>query len=135
MFELDHLGVAVTNLEDALAVWRTLGARLDTIEEVAEQQVRVAFLDTGDVATELLEPLSDDSPIAKFLAAGRRGVHHVAYRVNDVERVLADLRGRGLALIHEHSVPGSRGTRIAFIHPRATGGVLVELVEYPPAIQ
>lgn len=135
MFELDHLGIAVPDLETALASWTTLGARLDHIEEVPEQHVRVAFLATGAVATELLEPTSEDSPISKFLASGKRGVHHVCYRVRELDQVLARLRDRGVPLIHDRPVAGSRGSRIAFIHPKGTGGVLIELVEVPAAMK
>ena len=81
--------------------------------------------------TELLEPTHDDSPIAKFLASGRSGVHHLAYRVEDIDATLKRLADDGVPLIHETAIPGSQGTRIAFLHPKGTGGVLIELVELP----
>ncbi len=128
---LDHVAIAVPDLEVALPFWRDqLGATVIGTEEVPSQQVRVAFLSTGMAKTELLEPTSPESPIAKFLNQGRRGLHHVAYRVDNIEETLANLKSAGCRLIQENSVPGSRGTRVAFVHPSAAGGVLVELVEY-----
>jgi len=129
---LDHIAIAVPDLAAALLFWRDqLGAIPAGTEEVATEKVRVAFLDTG-IPTELLEPTAPDSPIARFLARGGKGLHHVAYRVEDIDAALARLKGSGVRLIHESAVPGSRGTRVAFIHPAATGGVLVELVEHAP---
>ena len=129
---LDHIGIAVEDLEQALGFWRDqLGARVIKIETVEEQGARIAFLETGDATTELIEPTREDSPIGRFLAAGRPGIHHVTYRVDDLEQQLERLRHAGVPLINEQPVAGSRGTRIAFIHPRGTGGVLVELVEHP----
>ena len=91
----------------------------------------MAFLRTGAATTELIEPTSDDSPIGRFLASGKRGIHHVTYRVEDLAEHLKQLEDAGVPLIHETPVEGSRGTKVAFLHPRGTGGVLVELVEYP----
>lgn len=131
---MDHIGVAVAELDAALAVWRDqLGMPCLEIEDVANLGVRVAILDSGPTKTELLEPLGTDSTVGKFLAAGRKGIHHVAYRTTEIDAVLARLRAAGVRLIHEHAVPGSRGTRVAFIHPASCNGVLVELVEYPVA--
>ena len=130
---LDHIGIAVADLGQALTLWRdSLGATLLDTETVAEQGVRVAFLDTGESRTELLEALGEDSPIARFLASGKRGIHHVAYQVDDLDSTLQRLGESEVPLIHEQPIAGSRGTRIAFVHPRGTGGVLIELVEYPP---
>lgn len=129
---LDHIAIAVPDLAAALAFWRDrLGAPVADTEEVATEKVRVAFLDTGSVPTELLEPTAADSPIARFLERGGKGPHHIAYRVPDIDRALGALKAAGVRLIHETPVAGSRGTRVAFIHPAATGGVLVELVEHP----
>ena len=129
-FEIDHVAIAVPSLDEALPFWRDqLGAQVLEFEEVASQKVRVAFIDTGASKTELLEPTSEESPIAKFLAQGRKGLHHVAYRVPDIDRALAQLAERGARLIHERAVPGSRGSRVAFVHPASAGGVLIELVE------
>lgn len=130
---LEHIGIAVPSLAEALTVWKALGVPVTGEETVAEQGVRVAFLDTGPTATELLEAIDEHSPIARFLASGRRGVHHIAYRVTDLARMLARLKHAGVPLIDEEPRSGSRGTRIAFLHPRGTHGVLIELVEHAPA--
>ncbi len=128
---LDHVAIAVPDLESALPFWRDqLGATVLGTEEVPSQKVRVAFLSTGMAKTELLEPTSPESPIAKFLNQGRRGLHHVAYRVENIEEILTKLKRAGSRMIQESSVPGSRGTKVAFLHPSTAGGVLVELVEY-----
>ena len=134
-FEIDHVAIAVPSLDEALGFWRDqLGARVLEFEDVPSQKVRVAFIDTGTSKTELLEPTSPESPIAKFLAQGRKGLHHVAYRVPDIDAALARLEAQGARLIHERAVPGSRGTRVAFIHPGAAGGTLIELVERPDGV-
>ena len=128
---VDHVAIAVPSLDEALRFWRdALGAECIGTEEVPSQKVRVAFLATGNAKTELLEPTAPDSPIARFLDQGRRGLHHVAYRVDDIDATLARLRESEVRLIHDADVPGSRGTRVAFVHPGGTGGVLVELVEH-----
>ena len=130
--KLDHIGIAVRELDSALGLWRdALGASCSAIEEVASQKVRVAFLETGEGKTELLEPTAGDSPIAKHLDAGRPALHHVAYRVEDLDGTLSRLKESGVPLINQEGVPGAHGTRIAFVHPKGTGGVLLELVEYP----
>ena len=132
MFRLDHIGIAVTNLEEALELWRDgLGADVGDVETVEEQGVRVAFLKTGEAHTELLEATGEESPIAKFLASGKSGVHHLAYEVEDLAGTLQELKDHGVPLVHDRPVAGSRGTRIAFLHPRGTGGVLIELLQYP----
>ena len=129
--EIDHVAIAVPSLDEALQFWRDqLGARVLEFEDVPSQQVRVAFIATGGAKTELLEPTSEESPIAKFLAQGRKGLHHVAYRVPDIDAALARLVERGARLIHDTPVPGSRDTRVAFIHPGSAQGVLIELVEH-----
>jgi len=128
---LDHVGIAVPDIDKALELWRdALGATVDHIEDVAGDRVRVAFLSTGETATELLEPIGPESPIARFLASGRHGLHHIAYRVADIEASLEHLRTSGYKLIDSNSRPGSRGTRVAFVHPKSAGGVLLELVQY-----
>ena len=129
-FEIDHVAIAVPSLDEALPFWRDqLGAAVLEFEEVPSQQVRVAFLATGASKTELLEPTSPTSPIAKFLEQGRKGLHHIAYRVPDIDHALARLKQEGARLINESAVGGSRGTRVAFVHPGSAGGVLIELVE------
>ncbi len=128
--KLDHVGIAVRDLSQALEQWKLLGAVYKGTEEVVSQKVRVAFLQTGESKTELLEPTDPSSPIAKFLDSGKKGVHHLAYQVADIDSKLAELKSQGLSLIHEQAVPGAGGTRVAFIHPKSVDGVLVELVEY-----
>lgn len=129
--DLDHVGIAVPSIDDALPMWRAAGAVVGHAETVESQGVRVQFLDTGSGKTELLEPLDEKSPVGRFLASGKRGVHHIAYRVDNLAQRLADLREASVPLIHDEPVAGSRGTRIAFLHPKGTGGVLLELIEYP----
>jgi methylmalonyl-CoA/ethylmalonyl-CoA epimerase len=132
-FTLDHLGVAVPDLAQALAFYRdTLGLTCTHTEEVPDQQVRVAFLPVGDGDIELLEPTSAESPIAKFMAKqGRGGIHHVALRVSDLPGTLARLQAAGVELIDRAPRPGGHGKQIAFVHPKATGGVLLELCALP----
>ena len=127
----DHVGIAVADLDESLGLWKTLGAICVSTEVVESQQVRVAFLDTGATKTELLEPTSESSPIARFLATGKKGIHHIAYRVPDISQTLDRLRSEGVPLIHDTPIEGSRGTQIAFLHPKGTGGVLTELIQYP----
>ena len=127
---MDHLGVAVPDLDGAVEVWRdVLGLELEGYETVADQGVRVAKLKAGDDIIELLEPMSADSPIAKFLGKRGAGMHHLCLEVDDLESTLARFKERGLALIDEVPRIGAGGHRIAFVHPRSTGGVLVELSE------
>jgi len=127
---IDHVAIAVRSLDEALPFWRDqLGAEVTGFEEVPTQKVRVAFLRTGEAKTELLEPTADDSPIARSIDKRGPGLHHIAYRVADIDRALADLKASGARLIDEAPVPGSRGTRVAFLHPATAGGVLIELVE------
>jgi len=127
---IDHIGIAVANLHESLAFWETtLGIELHGIEEVAEQKVRTAFLPVDDTEIELLEPTSPDSTIAKFIEKRGEGLHHIAIRVDDIEAALAELKAKGIQLIDETPRDGAGGTRIAFVHPRATHGVLLELCE------
>ena len=126
--ELDHVGIAVDDLEKALSFFRdALGLQLESSEEVQSQRVRVHFLNAGHSTLELLEATSPDSPIAKFLERRGPGLHHVALRVDDIEAALVHLRTRGVRLIDEHARLGAEGALVAFIHPSATHGVLVEL--------
>jgi methylmalonyl-CoA epimerase len=130
---IDHTGVAVTSLDDALRFYRdVLGLVLVHREDLADQGVQAALLDVGDSHVELIAPLGPDTPLARFLAKRGPGLHHVAYRVADIESQLASLSAAGVRLIDERPRPGIRGSRVAFLHPSATGGVLTEVVE--PAI-
>jgi methylmalonyl-CoA epimerase len=125
---LDHIGIAVANLEEALAFYRdALGLQVDPVEEVASQRVRAHFIPLGDSALELLEATDEDSPIAKYLTKRGPGLHHVTLEVDDIARALSELKTRGVRLIDEHPRPGAHGSLVAFIHPSSAQGVLVEL--------
>ena len=127
---IDHVGVAVESIDESLAVYRdALGMPLVHRETVTEQGVDAALLDVGDGHIELLQPLSPDTPVGKFLAKRGPGLHHVAYRVADVDATLAALRAAGTRLIDEQPRMGIRGSRVAFLHPASTGGVLTEIVQ------
>jgi methylmalonyl-CoA/ethylmalonyl-CoA epimerase len=130
--QLDHIGIAVNSIEDALVLYRQiLGIELGPREQIPSQKVEVQFLETGQTRTELLEPTSEDSPIANFIEKRGPGLHHMAYKVDNLQRTMDDLKDAGSRLIYPEPRPGSHGTRINFIHPAATGGILIELVEYP----
>ncbi|MGZ4269816.1 MAG: methylmalonyl-CoA epimerase [Solirubrobacteraceae bacterium] len=127
---IDHIGVAVEDLDAAIALHeRTYEMELVHREIVEEQGVEAVLLDVGENHVELLRPLSEDTPVGKFLAKRGPGLHHVAYQVQDVEAALAGLRERGVRLIDETPRTGIRGSRVAFLHPAASGGVLTEIVE------
>ncbi len=127
---IDHVGVAVESIDDALALYETvLGMPLVHRETVSEQGVDAALLDVGDGHVELLQPLNADTAVGKFLARRGPGLHHVAYRVPDVTETLRRLTEAGMRLIDEQPRTGIRGSRVAFLHPASTGGVLTELVQ------
>jgi methylmalonyl-CoA epimerase len=127
---IDHIGIAVSNLQESLSFWETsLGIELHGIEEVAEQNVRTAFLPVGGTEIELLEPTSADSSVARFIEKRGEGLHHIAIRVDDIEAALAELKAKGIQLIDETPRNGAGGARIAFVHRKATHGVLLELCE------
>jgi methylmalonyl-CoA/ethylmalonyl-CoA epimerase len=127
---IDHIGVAVEDLDAAIAVHQdTLGMTLVHRETVAEQGVEAVLLDVGDSHVELLQPLGPDTAVGKFLARRGPGLHHVAYRVDDVEDALRRLSAAGVRLIDEQPRTGIRNSRVAFVHPAATGGVLTEIVQ------
>ena len=128
--EVDHVGIAVRNLAEATERWSLLlGGPEAPPEEVPAQKVRVVFLSAGASRVELLEPLTPDSPIAKFLDSRGEGFHHVAFHVPSVDRSLAELKAAGRRVVDVHGRPGARGHRVGFAHPSAFGGVLVEFVE------
>jgi methylmalonyl-CoA epimerase len=130
---IDHIGVAVADLEAAIALHeQTYGMPLVHRETIESQGVEAALLDVGESHVELLRPLSDDTPVGRFLAKRGPGLHHVAYGVEDVEAALRALREQGLRLIDEAPRTGIRGSRVAFLHPASSGGVLTELVQ--PAV-
>jgi methylmalonyl-CoA/ethylmalonyl-CoA epimerase len=127
---IDHIGVATDDLEGALALYQqTLGMPLAHRETVESQGVEAVLLDVGDGHVELLEPLGPDTPIGKYLAKRGPGLHHVAYAVSDIDDVLGRLKDAGVDLIDTEARVGIRDSRVAFLHPRSTGGVLTELVE------
>jgi methylmalonyl-CoA/ethylmalonyl-CoA epimerase len=132
---LDHIGIAVADLGEALAFYRdALGLEVDPPEEVGSQGVRVHFLPAGEAAIELLEPTAEDSPIARFLARRGPGLHHVTLRVDDIAAALTDLQARGVRLIDHAPRPGAHGSLVAFIHPSSAHGVLVELKQSPDSV-
>ncbi|HEY9732538.1 MAG TPA: methylmalonyl-CoA epimerase [Drouetiella sp.] len=125
---LDHIAVAVRSLEEALRFYKdSFGLECIEIEEVLEQGVRVAKLDLGNTHLELLEPLSPDSPVGKFLASRGPGLHHICVGVDNIVNKLDCLKNAGTKLIDEQPKLGASGARIAFVHPKSTGGVLLEL--------
>lgn len=127
---VDHVGVAVKNLDEAVGIYRDiLGFKLLGVHVLTERKVKVAFLSTGgETSIELLEPLGSDSPVAKFLENRGEGIHHVAVRVDDIESVLEEFRKKGVMLVDEKPRTGVRGRKVAFIHPKSAKGVLLELV-------
>lgn len=127
---IDHVGVATDDLEAALAVYRdTFRMPVAHREVIEEQGVEAVLLDVGACHVELLRPLGPETPVGKFLSRSGPGLHHVAYRVDDIDTVLRQLEDDGVALIDREPRIGIRRSRVAFVHPRATGGVLTELVE------
>jgi methylmalonyl-CoA epimerase len=131
-YAIDHVAIAVVKLEDALRQYEAaLGVKAVHVETIEEQGVREALIPAGESYIQLLEPLTPESPVAKFLAKRGPGLHHVGYRVQSVVEAIRQLRGAGARMIDETPRRGSRGTTIAFVHPSSMGGVLVELVEEP----
>ena len=129
--KVDHIGIAVNGLDEALAVWRdALGLEVEHTEEVAEQGVRVTMLPVGESHIELLQPLTEDSPVGKFLEKRGPGIHHIAVSVPDIEAALAQLKQKGTRLIDERPRVGARGCLVAFVHPSSANGVLLELVQH-----
>lgn len=125
---LDHIGIAVRSL-DAVKIYEALGLTIDHVETVETQGVKTAFLSVGDSNLELLEPTGPQSSIAKFLEKRGEGIHHICLRVENIEEHLARLKEQGYRLINEAPVPGAHGCRVAFLHPAAGNGVLIELSE------
>jgi len=129
VLKLDHIGVAVTGLQEGAKMYEALGLKLAGTEEVAEQKVRVGFFPVGDTEVELLESTDPEGPIAKFIEknGGRGGIQHLAFRVDNIVEALESLKAAGIPLIDQVPRYGAGGAKIAFIHPKATGGVLIEL--------
>ncbi|MFQ5807642.1 MAG: methylmalonyl-CoA epimerase [Phycisphaerae bacterium] len=128
--QIDHLAIAVRSLEEASRFYRdVLGLECEGTDEVSDQKVRIVFFRLGEVRIELLEPTADDSPIARFLEKRGPGLHHVAYRVEDLPATLAGLKSAGVQLLDEAPRDGAHGMKIAFAHPQNTGGVLTEFCQ------
>jgi len=127
---IDHIGIAVSNISEALAFYRdALGLEIEAPEEVASQRVRAHFVPAGEAAIELLEATAEDSPIAKFVGRRGPGLHHITLRVDDIHAALERLKAHGVRLIDETPREGAHGSLVAFIHPASAHGVLVELTE------
>jgi methylmalonyl-CoA/ethylmalonyl-CoA epimerase len=125
---IDHVGIAVADLAASLAFFRdALGLELQASEEVPSQRVRAHFLLAGEATIELVEPTADTSPIARYIAKHKPGLHHVCLRVADISAALGELKARGVKLIDEQPRPGAHGSLVAFVHPSSAHGVLVEL--------
>jgi methylmalonyl-CoA epimerase len=126
--KVDHLGIAVRDLAEAIEAYRALGFEVESVHEVPTEKVRAAFLPVGEARLELLEPTEPGSVIARFLEK-RSGLHHVCVLVEDIEKALAELKAAGATLLDERPRPGAGGSRVAFVHPRSAAGVLLELKE------
>lgn len=128
--KIDHIGIAVKSIDEALKLYTDiLGLKCSGEEEVAEQKVKTAFIPIGDSELELLESTSSDGPIAKFIDKKGEGIQHIALRVDDIEKALKELKDKGIMLIDEKPRYGAGGARIAFLHPKSTKGVLLELCQ------
>lgn len=132
LLRVDHIGVAVSSLDAARALWAQLGLHTKGVEEVPAQKVRVAFLPIAGVKFELLEATDPDSPIAKHVAKRGEGLHHVAFEVPDIRAAMAEARAEGMAPLSDEPGRGAGGKWVCFLHPRDTGGVLVEFVQPAP---
>lgn len=126
-YRIDHIGIAVVSIDDAMGIYEALGLAESRREEVPEQKVVTAFLPVGESRIELLEPTAEDSPIAKFLLKRGPGLHHVCFAVENIEEALEDLGRRGFRLLNSRPVAGADGKRVAFLHPDSGNGVLIEL--------
>lgn len=130
VLKVDHIGIAVKNMEEALKLYRdVLGLKLVDTEVVAEQKVKVGFIPVGDSEIELLESTAPDGPVAKFIESRGEGIQHIALRVENIEQALEELKAKGFRLIDEQPRYGAGKARIAFLHPKATGGILLEISE------
>lgn len=128
--KINHIGIAVKSLDAHIPFYRdVLGLEFIGIEEVADQKVRTAMFKVGEVQIELLEPLSGESPVARFMEKKGEGMHHIAYQTDAITAELANLREKGIPLIDEEPRAGAHGTRIAFLHPKSSGRVLTEICQ------
>ena len=130
VLKIDHLGIAVHSIEEAKKLFQdTLGLKFEGSETVAEQKVTTAFFPVGDSEVELLESTAPDGPIAKYLEKRGEGIQHIAFRVENIEEALVELKEKGIRLIDEKPRMGAGGAKIAFLHPKSTHGVLIEISE------
>ena len=130
ILKIDHLGIAVNSIEDGKSFWSgVLGLDFEGAETVAEQKVTTAFFPVGDSEVELLESTAPDGPVAKYIEKRGQGIQHVAFRVENIDDALAELKEKGVQLIDQQPRIGAGGAKIAFLHPKATNGVLVELCQ------
>ena len=127
ILKIDHIGIAVKNLAESAKLYEMLGIQSTGSEVVAEQQVKVSFFPVGDSEIELLESTSPDRPIARYIEKNGEGIQHLALRVDDIEAALEELKANGIRLIDEKPRYGAGGAKIAFVHPKSTGGILLEL--------
>lgn len=128
--KVDHIGIAVKSLEETLKFYEdALGLKCEGTEVVKEQKVKVAFLPIGDTEMELLESTDDEGPIARYIEKKGEGVQHIAYRVDDIEKAIEEMKAKGIRMIDEKPRYGAGGAKIAFLHPKSTHGVLIELCE------
>ena len=127
---IDHIAIVVANLDEAATLYQdVLGLPVAHTEQVDEQEVKVACLPTGDSEIELIQPVTETSGVARYLAKNGPGIHHICLEVEDIEQSLTDLKAAGMRLINEQPTTGAGGKRIAFVHPKSTHGVLIELYE------
>ena len=130
IIKVDHIGIAVNNIDDGKSFWSDiLGLPFEGDETVAEQKVKTAFFPVGESEVELLESTAPDGPITKYIEKKGEGIQHVAFRVEDIDSALTELKQKGIRLIDEKPRKGAGGAKIAFLHPKSTNGVLVELCE------
>lgn len=128
--KVDHIGIAVKDLEETLKLYtEVLGLHLENTEVVEEQKVKVAFLPVGDTEIELLESTDPEGPIGKFIETKGQGIQHIAFRVDDIEKAIEEMKNKGLRMIDEKPRYGAGGAKIAFLHPKSTNGVLIELCQ------
>jgi methylmalonyl-CoA/ethylmalonyl-CoA epimerase len=129
ILKIDHIGIAVRSLAESSKLYELLGIKATGTEEVTEQKVKVAFFPVGDSEVELLESTAPDGPIARYIEKNGEGIQHIALRVDNLEATLAELKAKGVRLIDEKPRYGAGGAKIAFVHPKSTGGILLELSE------
>jgi methylmalonyl-CoA/ethylmalonyl-CoA epimerase len=130
--KFDHVGVAVKNVEQMVAIYSRMGDFQVKQTEVPGQKAKVALLKAGETSVEFLEPTSEDSTLAKFIRERGEGLHHIAFEVDDIEKTTEELKARGFRFIYDRPADGKFGSRVNFMHPRSTGGILVELTQSAP---